>query len=144
MKKSILFSSFVLFLGVLANAQEWQGTIIHNGFHCYYLGSERNPFVIAAKGIQWGTEMVYIKIKSPLNLGNTDTAWAKVDESSGIAYNYHNGWIYMMFTNSNYKYITVYPDIYMREGGKTVTLDLQNLNMSQMYINDHQVFDLWW
>jgi hypothetical protein len=113
-----LFSLFVLFLGFSAKAEGWQGTIIHNGFRCYYLDSESNPAVIVAKGIQWGIEMVYIKIKSPINLGNTDTVWAKVDGSSGDAYNYHNGWIYMMFPNANYNYITVYPDIYMREGGK--------------------------
>jgi hypothetical protein len=144
MKKNLLALIICLVFTRLVKLEAWEGIIIHKDFSCYYLGDEKNPAVIAAKGIDaMGNEWVHVKIKSPINLGNTGTAWARIDGTS-TALNYHNGWIYMEFLNANYKYITVYPDMYMREGGKTVMLDLLNLNMSEMYVNNHKAFDLYW
>jgi hypothetical protein len=144
MKKIILALMVISLFTVSANAQTWQGITTHNGFRCYYLGSEENPTVIAAKGVgAMGNDWVHVKIKSPINLGNTGTAWVKIDGSS-TACHYHNGWVYMEFLNANYNYITIYPDMYMREGGETVTLAFKDLNMSQMYVNTHKAFDLYW
>ena len=144
MKKYLLALLIFLLFSLTANAQTWQGIIIHNGFYCYYLGSEENPDVFAAREINaLGIEWVYVKIKSPIDLGNTSTAWAKID-GIATACSYHNGWIYLQLLNPGYNYITVYQDALMLTGGETVTLNLRNLNISQMRVNDHKAFDLYW